>query len=158
MRRFLAPISRVTGTPTSVEQAADALVGAFVAAIGPARADGLTDAERSARDAYDRRFVDPRWVRAERTGHRSIVKIRNGAGVVLLDEAFVSLVDGRIERVSLGDGWVPASGMSLELERALVGLPLERDLLDAAVRRTLGGTSRGAELVDAIVGAHTAWS
>jgi lipoate-protein ligase A len=158
MRRFLAPLHRVTGAPTTPDAATGALVGAYAAAFGRPRPDELTADELSVRDSLDRLFVDPRWVRAERTRGQSAVKIRSGVGVVLVRDAVVSIVDGRIERVVLGDGWVPAPGMRRELARALEGLPLDRASLEAAVARAWGPSPWGRELVETIVRAHSAWS
>ncbi|MEX2556008.1 MAG: hypothetical protein WEB06_10270 [Actinomycetota bacterium] len=158
MRRFLVPLPLITGGPRSVDEATEALIEAYAAVFGPPRRDVPSADELRERERLDRLFVDPRWVRADRMTRRPSVKIRSGVGVVLVDDAVVSLVDGRIDRVLLGGGWVPAPGMRDELVRALEGLPLDRGSLDAAVRGALGSSVRGAELVDAIVRANTAWS
>lgn len=153
MRRYLAPVREVAGREVDRPEAVQELVDAYAAAFGGARRSVLDDGEIEAARALDARFATSDWIGSERPPVPPRIKIRAGVSVLLLGRSWVSVVDGVVDRAGL-DGWVASPGLRHELQGALAGLPVERDALARAVGDAAGSWDRGAELVDAIVGAY----
>ncbi len=148
MRRYLAPIDAVTGARCLVEGARGHLIDAYAEALGDPVFSALREAEEQAASRFDRLFCSSEWLSADRPQRPVAIKIRSGIGVVDVQGAMVSFVDGTIDQVALTEGWVAAPSMRAQLEHALSGLQLDEGAITQATGRP--------DLAAAIVHAHHA--
>lgn len=105
----------VAGTPVDAGAFRDALVAATAAALGLRPVPGaLTSAERARLAVLDRRFTSASWLQgpARPQPRFAQVKVRAGVWAAAVEDAqacaVVSVIEGRLERLSLHDAHGPA--------------------------------------------------
>ena len=143
-RRYLTTARRELGRTVSRDEARNAIVAAYAAALGPLEASALTTDELGAREELDRLFSTREWLVDGGTGWIDEVrqlKVRGGARVYATCieregaelRATFAVVDGRLEDVAFASAALTAM-MRERLARAMLGLAAERDALLGAAR------------------------